>query len=103
MYIPEIIPYLFSLSRGQHPWAMWPFGPGLEGGWLLSLSKLVFIALVLAFLALLLRWAFGPKGLFRGNRQESREKALKALDMRLAQGEITPEEYTQRKRALLKE
>ena len=73
-------------------WTAWPFGPGPTGGVLLILSKFLFIAVVLALIIFLLRWAFGPGGRFRDNRSESREKALEALDMRLAKGEITPEE-----------
>jgi uncharacterized membrane protein len=89
-----------SASTGNGPWTAWPFGPGPSGGVLLILSKFVFIAAVLALIIFLLRWAFGPGGRFRDERSESREKALEALDMRLAKGEITPEEYKERKKAL---
>ena len=94
-----------AAETGTDPssWSAWPFGPGTSGSVLLILSKFLFIAVVLALIILLLRWAFGPGGRFRNERSESREKALEALDMRLAQGEITPEEYRERKRALFEE
>ncbi|MEF8823933.1 MAG: SHOCT domain-containing protein [Desulfohalobiaceae bacterium] len=102
MSIPELFTAASS-TGGQSPWAMWPFGPGPAGSVLLILSKFVFIALVLALIIFLLRWAFGPGGRFRDENSESREKALEALDMRLANGEISTEEYRERKQALLEE
>lgn len=101
MNLPHIVAE--AASPTQKPWALWPFGPGASGSLLLILSKFVFIALVLALIIFLLRWAFGPGGRFRDERSESREKALEALDMSLARGEITPEEYRERKQALLEE
>ena len=92
-----------AASPTQQPWALWPFGPGASGSVLLILSKFVFIAIILALIILLLRWAFGPGGRFRDERSESRERALEALDMRLANGEISTEEYRERKKALFEE
>ncbi len=97
---------LFLVQRGG-AWSHWPFGPGFVGGWLLTLSKFVFIGLVLAAILLVLRWAFGPGGRFRDQEfdrpeedSQGRSKALRILDERLASGEITPEEYRERKQAL---
>jgi len=101
MSFPDLVAEAASPTR--NPWTLWPFGPGASGSLLLMLSKFVFIALVLALIIFLLRWAFGPGGRFRDERTESREKALEALDMRLARGEITTEEYRERKKALLEE
>jgi len=102
MHPPVFSPVITPLTKAE-PWAAWPFGPGPAGGVLLMLSKFVFIACVLALIIFLLRWAFGPGGRFRDERSESRERALESLDMRLARGEITPEEYRQRKKALFEE
>jgi len=94
------------LSASGSPWRHWPFGPGLTGGWLLALSKFVFIGLVLALILWLLRWAFGPGGRFRDQEDEQeqdRQSKLQAMDIlrrRLAQGEITPEEFEDRKKLL---
>jgi uncharacterized membrane protein len=103
MHTPAIPPAITPLAETKSPWAFWPFGPGPGGGVLLILSKFVFIAFVLALIILLLRWAFGPGGRFRDERSESRERALESLDMRLARGEISPEEYRQRRKALFEE
>ncbi len=96
-------PSISAAPRADPSWAAWPFGPGPTGSVLLILSRFVFIAIVLALIILLLRWAFGPGGRFRDDGAESREKALEELDMRLARGEISTEEYRQRKKALLQE
>jgi uncharacterized membrane protein len=97
----------FLLARGgAGGWSRWPFGPGLEGGWLLMISKFIFIGLVLAGIIWLLRRGFGPGGFLREDRQDEpgegsgRREALQRLRKRLADGEISPEEFSRRKRAL---
>ena len=98
---------IFWAARGNN-WAHWPFGPGFEGGWLYAILKFVFIAVILALLLALLRWAFGPGGFLRDKEfdeeaqqdLESRHEAIKILDERLAKGEISVEEYEKRKQAL---
>mgnify|MGYP006292218649 CR=1 FL=1 len=95
-------------AKGAGKWAHWPFGPGFEGSWLYAILKFVFIAVILALLLALLRWAFGPGGFMRDKdldeeakaEQESKQEALRILDERLAKGEISVEEYEQRKQAL---
>ncbi len=97
----------FVVNHGPG-WQSWPFGPSLTGGWLLSLSKFVFIGLVLALIIWLLRWAFGPGGPFRGrefdsqSEDKSRDEALDILRRRMAKGEISLEEFELRRRALEK-
>jgi uncharacterized membrane protein len=99
---------LSFLVRHEPGWLAWPFGPGMTGGWLLTLSKFVFIGLVLALIIWLLRWAFGPGGPFRDKEfddesdRTSRNEALDILRKRFAQGEISLEEYEMRRRALEK-
>jgi uncharacterized membrane protein len=94
------------LSASSSPWRHWPFGPSLTGGWLLALTKFVFIGLVLALILWLLRWAFGPGGRFRDQedeREQNRQSKLEAMDIlrrRLAQGEISPDEFEDRKKLL---
>lgn len=46
-------------------WKFWPFGPGYEGGFWLSLSKFAFVGLILLIICLYLRFLFGPKGIFK--------------------------------------
>mgnify|MGYP006292578847 FL=1 len=94
--------WLHVLASSRSPWMHWPFGPSLTGGWLETLAKFVFIGLVLAGILLLLRWAFGPGGRFRDQDdgdpdRQSRQQAMDILRRRLAEGQITPEEFAQRK------
>ena len=95
-----------SSAAGQ--WSGFPFGPGLAGGWLLAICKFLFIGLVLALIIGILRWAFGPGGFFRDEEldreaeeeRRNRREARMVLDQRLARGEISPEDYTKRKKSL---
>ncbi|MFP4672649.1 MAG: SHOCT domain-containing protein [Desulfohalobiaceae bacterium] len=99
-----------SASRGGDSWAMWPFGPGFTGNWLLSISKFLFIGVVLALILGLLRWAFGPGGFLRDpdldqeedKLQSNIQEALSILEERLAQGAIAREDYDRLRDALLK-
>jgi uncharacterized membrane protein len=106
----QAIDHFLFLAQHGGSWSHWPFGPGFLGGWLLTLSKFVFIGLVLAVIIWVLRWAFGPGGWLRDEgldrpeaESEDRSSALHILDERLARGEITPEEYRERKQALKEE
>jgi len=92
-----------ALASARSTWMHWPFGPSLTGGWLETLAKFAFIGLVLALVLGLLRWAFGPGGRYRdqGDQdqqdRQSRQQALDILRRRLAEGEISPEEFAERK------
>lgn len=107
--LQTIDPFLFLAQRAGS-WDHWPFGPGFLGGWLLTLTKFVFIGLVLAVIIWVLRWAFGPGGWLRDEEldrpeddSEDRSTPLRILDERLARGEISPEEYRRRRQALEEE
>ena len=91
-------------------WSGFPFGPGFTGSWLLAVGKFVFIGLILGVILWVLRKFFGPGGPLR-DRDLDREaeeiragrvEALKILDRRLASGEISNEEYLEKKSLLKK-
>ncbi|MFP4168168.1 MAG: SHOCT domain-containing protein [Desulfonatronovibrionaceae bacterium] len=98
---------LFWAAKGGD-WSRWPFGPGFTSGWLLTLSKFVFIGLILAVILLALRFLFGPGGPFRDKEleQEAKEEkqrineAVDILRRRLAAGEISEEEFEHKKRLI---
>lgn len=98
-----------AAGLGNSDWTNWPFGPGFTGGFLLIITKFIFIGLVLALILGLLRWAFGPGGKLRDpewdqeNRTVQGDEALTILKTRLAKGEISLKEYEERRQALLKD
>ncbi len=89
-------------------WSMWPFGPGFTGSWLLTVTKFVFIGVILALIMLGLRLLFGPKGPLRDKdldreAEEERKQVQESLEIlrkRLARGEITEEEFERKERLL---
>lgn len=103
---------LAAASRGGDSWSMWPFGPGFTGSWLLSISKFLFIGVILALILWLLRWSFGPGGFLRDDDldqdqdqdrlQSNIQEALSILEERLDQGKINREDYDKLREALLR-
>ncbi len=75
---------------GDHMMGGWGYGPGFLG----ALMMLVFWGLIIALIVLAVRWF---------SDQRSGGKSSDALDIlkdRLAKGEIDPEEYEMRRKAL---
>ena len=86
-------------------WSTWPFDSGIDGGWLPTLAKLVFVAAIFAAISFFLRFLYGPKGRFRDkemDRQadEIRARQLKELEEKLERGDITKEEFEWRKKLI---
>ncbi|RQD68118.1 MAG: SHOCT domain-containing protein [Desulfonatronovibrio sp. MSAO_Bac4] len=94
---------VFGLSNVD--WSYWPFGEGFTGSWILTLSKFVFIGVILAVILGFLRILFGPKGIFRDKEmdleaEQERERVREAVDIlrqRLAKGEISEDEFEHKK------
>jgi uncharacterized membrane protein len=99
--------FLAAQSEG---WGTWPFGQGFTAGWLMTLSKFVFIGLILGLIMLALRFLFGPRGPLRDKdlereAEEEKQRVNEAMDVlrkRLAAGEISEEEL-ERKKILIKQ
>lgn len=70
-----------------------------EGGWMFfgPLMMIVFIALIVFFVILLVRWLGDHRN---GGRTTSEARALEILKERFARGEIDKEEYEERCRIL---
>ena len=100
-----LAPAVFNIQQGQN-WSKWPFGPSFTGGWLLAISKFVFIGFVLALIILILRHLFGPGGRLRDpefdteNSIQEKEGPVQILERRLAQGEISEQEFQVKKRLI---
>ena len=74
--------------------AGWRHMNGWDGGWMWlwgTLMMLTWVAIIVAAVWLLLRSARG------GQRTRGSERAREILDERLASGELTPEEYRERR------
>jgi len=95
--------HLFLVQGHTGDWVNFPFGPGHTGSWLASVAKFALIGAFLALIILFLRVMFGPGGPLRDkefDEENTGEEPLEILKRRLAEGEITPEEYEQRKRLI---
>lgn len=111
-WINSLQEIILPLARGMNGsgWEFWPFGQGFTGGWIMTLSKFVFIGAILAVILGFLRLLFGPSGYFRDKEmdleaEEERKRIRDAVDLlrqRLARGEISEEEFTRKKRLLEK-
>jgi len=99
--------FLYYTQHGES-WSKWPFGPGFTSGWLVAISKFAFIGLVLALILFLLRWLFGPGGRMRSPELDENpdiqdienEAPLVILQKRLARGEISEQEFQDKKRLI---
>lgn len=80
--------------RGGYDWMGWPGWWGGFGG----LFMLFFWILVLVGLALSIKWLWEHTG---GKSSQSRESALDILKKRYAKGEITKEEFEEKKKDIL--
>lgn len=100
---------MIFLAANGGGWESWPFGAGFTAGWLMTLSKFVFIGLILGLIMLALRILFGPRGPLRDKdlereAEEEKQRISEAMDIlrkRLAAGEISEEEF-ERKKWLIK-
>ncbi|WP_035243867.1 SHOCT domain-containing protein [Desulfonatronovibrio hydrogenovorans] len=100
-----LIQFLSVFSFSDVDWSYWPFGEGMTGSWILTLTKFIFIGVILAVILGFLRVLFGPKGFFRDEEmdreaEEERQRVREAVDVlrqRLANGEITEDEFQRRK------
>jgi putative membrane protein len=76
-------------------------GWGFAGWWVMMLGMLFFLILVVVLVVALVRWT-GPGGDRRDGVPDSgRSEALRILDERFARGDLTEEEYRQRRQVLL--
>ncbi len=74
-------------------WDTWPFTPGYGDFWS-SVTRAIFVALILGAILLFLRLLYGPKGIWRDKEmdreaEEARRKELEELDRKLRDGEIS--------------
>lgn len=105
---------LFSLdilvqAAARSGWEGWPFGGTGPGGVVLaSAARIVFILMVFALLAWVLRRLFGPGGPLRPRefgtghieRRRRREEAGRALYARWRAGELDDAQYAAARKAL---
>lgn len=59
--------YVFLMQAAQNgaTWRTWPFGPDYGGGVWWTVTKFLFVAVILGLIVLLLRIFFGPGGKLR--------------------------------------
>ncbi len=99
-------PFLFAAAPAlADPQGNWGYGHPMMGyGWFFGpLFMILLILLVVAAVVLVLRWlGIGGPAAFGGGTTgtAARPDPLEILKERLARGEITPEEYEERKRVL---
>ncbi len=98
-------------SQESPEWSMWPFGPGYSEGWLVTVTKFLFIAAVFGAICLFLRFLFGPGGRLRpkefgvGHIEERKRKkrAVAELRRRRKNREITAVEFFERRKRIMDE
>ncbi len=106
--LPASLPVLFASPAFADPQGNWGYGyghPMMGYGWFFGpLFMILTIVLIVAAVVLVLRWlgiagpGAGASG--SGGSVGARPDPLDILKERLARGEITPEEYEERKRLL---
>ncbi|RQD64639.1 MAG: SHOCT domain-containing protein [Desulfonatronovibrio sp. MSAO_Bac4] len=105
LYEIPMIQFFSLFNFSEIDWSYWPFGEGFTGSWILTLTKFIFVGVILAVILGFLRLLFGPKGFFRDEEmdreaEEERQKVREAVDVlrqRLVNGEITEEEFEHKK------
>jgi putative membrane protein len=90
----RLLPFMQERSYGwtweMHPmWFMWGVG-----GIVMMLGMLLFWAVIITAIVVGIRWLVG------NGRGEQSDPAMRILRERYARGEISPEEFEQRKRDL---
>lgn len=92
--------------QAQGGWGGYGMGPGMMGGygwgyghWFWGLLMIVFWVAVIVGIVFLIRWlAISAKGQERGAPRE--DEALEILKRRFASGEISKEEFEERRKVL---
>ena len=106
--LPAMMPVLFASPAFADPQGYWGYGyghPMMGYGWFFGpLFMILTIVLIVVAVVLVLRWLGigGPGAGAAGTEGAAgtRSDPLEILKERLARGEITPEEYEERKRVL---
>ncbi len=106
--LPASLSILFASPAFANPQGYWGYGygyPMMGYGWFFGpLFMILTIVLIVAAVVLVLRWlgiggpGAGASG--TGGAPGARPDPLDILKERLARGEITPQEYEERKRVL---
>ena len=103
---------LWPLCRSlDSEWSTWPFGPGYSEGWLITVTKFLFIGAVFGVICLFLRVLFGPGGRLRpkefgvGHIEERKrkKKAVAELKRRRKNGQISALEFFEQRKRIMDE
>ncbi len=83
----------------------WPFSMGMNESWLFSLSRIVFMLIIMGSILLFLRVLYGPKGIWRDHEldrmaEEETRKELADLKSSFERGEIDEDLYDLEKKRL---
>src|SRR4030043_1844314 len=93
-----IVPLIFGLTGGWQGYGHGMMGPGMMGGygwgWFMPIIMIVFWGLVIWGIVALVRGVTSPGSSGASNQVDS---ALEILKRRYARGEITKQEYEERK------
>lgn len=95
----------FSLKDLGPEFEFWPFSPGMNESLLFSLSRIVFMVVIMAAIFGLLRFLYGPNGIWRDKEldrmaEEETRRELEELEHRFERGEIDEYAYEMEKKRL---